>query len=57
MDKKKNIVSKKLNQMEILLELIEDLTHSSDCIVNELSCATTLIKGIKSDISAALECD
>ncbi|CAH0531107.1 hypothetical protein [Vibrio hippocampi] len=55
MERKKTIISKKLNQMAALLEVMEDLTNTGDCVVHEMSCATALLKGLRIDVAALVE--
>lgn len=54
MDKKK-IISKKLGQMAILFEVIGDLAKTGDSVSYEISCATTLLKGLNTDIAALVD--
>ncbi|MGY5706827.1 hypothetical protein ACXHRA_23380 [Vibrio antiquarius] len=49
------IISKKLNQMAALLEVMEDLTNTGDCVVHEMSCATALLKGLRTDVAALVD--
>lgn len=55
MERKKTIISKKLNQMAVLLEVMEDLTNTGDSVVHEMSCATALLKGLRIDVAALVE--
>ncbi len=55
MERRKTIISKKLNQMATLLQVMEDLTNTSDCVVHEMSCATALLKGLRTDVAALVE--
>lgn len=55
MEKRKKIISKKLCQMESLLQLIEDLARTSDSAIHEISCATTLLIGLRVEIAGLLE--
>ncbi|EJV5951110.1 hypothetical protein ACXITX_22595 [Vibrio parahaemolyticus] len=55
MDKKKTIISTKLNQMATLLQIVEDLNKTSDCVDHEIYCATTLLKGLRTDVAEIVE--
>lgn len=52
---KKKIISKKLSQMAILFEVMDDLANTGDCVAHEISCATTLLKGLMTDIAALVD--
>ncbi|ELJ8564024.1 hypothetical protein DDM60_002711 [Vibrio cholerae] len=52
---KKTVVKKKMDQMMSLLELMDDLARSGDCVVHEMQCATVLLKGLHSEVAAHIE--
>lgn len=52
---KKTVVKKKMDQIMSLLELMDDLARTGDCVVHEMYCATVLLKGVHSDLSALIE--
>ncbi|MFZ6043680.1 hypothetical protein ACOV11_24675 [Vibrio natriegens] len=53
--KNKKIIRKKLNQMEVILELLGELNKTSDCVKSETDCATILLKGLRTDIEVLME--
>ncbi|NAX32006.1 hypothetical protein CAG63_18335 [Vibrio sp. V37_P2S8PM304] len=55
MENNKKTISKKLNQMAAILQVVEDLNQSKDCVEKEVLCATVLLKGLRLDVSALVE--
>lgn len=55
MDTNKKIISKKLDQMMALLQVMDDLSKTGDSVVGEMVCATKLLKGLTIDVSALVD--
>lgn len=48
-------ISEKMDQMDVLLSILDDLTKTSDGVAHEIMCVTTLLRGIKADIKDLLD--